>query len=462
MDENSNTQSLPGAVQRGTDAEHPIGASWYALFILFIAYTFSFIDRTILALLVEPLKQDLALNDTQVSLLHGFAFAIFYTTLGIPIARLADTKPRRTIIMWSIAIWSLATCLCGLASRFIHLFLARVCVGAGEAGLTPAAYSMITDMFPRRVLGRALGLYSMGVYVGAGLAFLIGGAVVSRALAAGDMALPIFGPLKAWQAIFIIVGAPGIIVALLLWTVREPKRKVSSGSEGQQPLTAVFRFIASEPKTFLLHFAGFSALGLLFNAFIAWSPSLLIRQMGYSPAEAGTMLGINILVFGSLGIVAGGAYSDWLERRGRRDAPLKTGRLAGIWLVFAGVLFPLVDTITAKALLAGLFFFWAAFPYAAAAAAIQIAAPPALRAQMSAVYLLCLNFIGIGSGATLVGVFTDYVFQDPAALPMSMAITAVISAPIGVLCLSLGCAPFRESAAERLREAEDSGVVEIS
>ncbi|RMB12392.1 MFS transporter [Eilatimonas milleporae] len=432
-------------------------AAWYALFVLFVAYTFSFIDRTILALLVEPLKQDLALSDTQVSLLHGFAFAIFYTTLGIPIARLADRMPRRTIIVWSVAVWSVATCLCGLAGRFAHLFLARVGVGAGEAGLSPAAYSMIADMFPRRLLGRALGLYSMGVYVGAGLAFLVGGAIVGRALAAGTLSLPLVGELKAWQAIFFIVGAPGLLVALLMLTVAEPPRKQAAPARTHRSLTAVFRFIAAEPGTFLMHFAGFSALGLLFNAFIAWSPSLLIRQMAFTTAEAGALLGLGILVFGSLGIVAGGAYSDWLERRGRAEAPLLTGRLAGVWLLFAGILLPLVEHTAAKAALVGLFFFWAAFPYAAAAAAIQIAAPPALRAQMSAVYLFCLNLVGIGVGATLVGVLTDYVFADPAALPWSMAVTAAISAPVGVLCLHLGCAPFRRSAAARTRENADAG-----
>ena len=152
-------------------------SSWYGLAILFIAYTVSFVDRTILSLLVEPIKADLYLSDTQISLLHGLAFAIFYTFLGIPIARLADQRSRKLIITTGICVWIIMTAACGLAGRFSTLFLARVGVGVGEAALSPAAYSMISDMFPKNKLGLALSLYSSGVYVGAGLAFII---VVSR------------------------------------------------------------------------------------------------------------------------------------------------------------------------------------------------------------------------------------------------------------------------------------------
>ena len=203
-------------------------SSWYGLAILFIAYTVSFVDRTILSLLVEPIKADLYLSDTQISLLHGLAFAIFYTFLGIPIARLADQRSRKLIITTGICVWSIMTAACGLAGRFSTLFLARVGVGVGEAALSPAAYSMISDMFPKNKLGLALSLYSSGVYVGAGLAFIIGGLAVEAALQLRMPELPLIGIVDGWQVIFFIVGLPGLLVALLMLTVKEPAPRQDS------------------------------------------------------------------------------------------------------------------------------------------------------------------------------------------------------------------------------------------
>ncbi|MGA1731008.1 MAG: MFS transporter, partial [Steroidobacteraceae bacterium] len=192
--------------------------SYYAVGVLTVAYVLSFIDRTILALLVAPIRADLGISDTQLSLLHGLAFAIFYTTLGIPIALLADRLNRRNIIAAGIAVWSLATAVCGLTRSFAQLFLARVAVGVGEAALSPAAYSMIADLFPRERLGRALGIYNVGAFAGAGLAFLIGGAVIAAVAQAGAVHLPVLGEVRNWQLVFFIDGLPGLLLALWVLT----------------------------------------------------------------------------------------------------------------------------------------------------------------------------------------------------------------------------------------------------
>ena len=183
--------------------------AWYAVAVLFVAYTFSFADRIILSLLVQPIKQDLALSDTKISLLHGFAFAIFYTLMGIPIGRLADRYSRRAIAAAGIAVWSFMTAVCGIARGYWELFSARVGVGVGEAALSPAAFSMIADLFPPQKLGRALSVYTMGAFVGAGLAFIIGGAVIQSITSSPEMTLPIVGTIRSWQAAFFIVGLPG-------------------------------------------------------------------------------------------------------------------------------------------------------------------------------------------------------------------------------------------------------------
>lgn len=198
--------------------------AWYIVGVLMLAYLFSYIDRSILSLLVGPIRSDLQLSDTQLSLLHGFAFALFYAILGFPIGRAADRYHRVGIIVTGISFWSIMTAACGLAKSFPQLFLARMGVGIGEAALNPCAYSIITDSFPRRLLARALSTYVMGTYMGFGVAFVIGGLVVEAITQAPVIQLPVLGQIHTWQAAFFYVGLPGLIVALLiLLTVREPK-----------------------------------------------------------------------------------------------------------------------------------------------------------------------------------------------------------------------------------------------
>jgi predicted MFS family arabinose efflux permease len=424
-------------------------AAWYGLGVLFVAYTFSFIDRSILSLMVEPIKADLGLNDTQVSLLHGLAFAIFYTLLGIPIARLADRRSRKHIIALGIVLWSLMTVACGLAERFLTLFLARVGVGVGEAALSPAAYSMLTDLFPKRQLGLAMSLYSAGVYVGAGMAFVVGGLAVAAAERHGPIAVPVIGNLEPWQMIFFIVGAPGLLVALLMLSVREPKRRGPEVVGGGQGLGEVFAFIRSEPRGFLAHFAGFSILGLLFNGFLAWTPVYFMRKFEMSPGDVGPLLGSLIFVFGSLGIVAGGIYSDRLIKRGDPAGALTAAGHAG-WILFPiCVVTPLLSSFELNVVLFAAFFAFAAFPYGAAAAALQMAAPAGLRAQTSAVYLFVLNLTGIGLGPTAVALITDFGLGNPAMVGTSMAIVGAIAAPIGAIILLAGRKHFAASVTAR-------------
>ena len=178
------------------------GIAWYAVVILVVAFIFSFVDRIIISMLVEPLKADLGLSDTQLGLLQGPAFALFYALVGLPIGRWADRYSRRAIIAWGISIWSVMTAVCGLARNFLQLFLARVGVGVGEAALSPAAYSMIADYFPREKLGRAVGVYQAGAFFGAGLSFLVGGLVIQAVAKAGEISLPVIGEVQAWQMVF--------------------------------------------------------------------------------------------------------------------------------------------------------------------------------------------------------------------------------------------------------------------
>ncbi len=210
-----------------TDAPYPSpGEAWYVVGVLTLAYVFSFIDRQILSLLVGPIQRDLAINDTWMSLLMGVSFAVFYTLFGIPLGRLADTKNRRNVIAVGIAFWSVMTAGCGLARQYWTLALMRMGVGIGEATLSPSAYSMIADYFRPERRSTAMSVYSMGIYIGSGLAFVLGGIVVKFAAQQESIELPWLGSIRSWQLVFLLVGLPGLPVALLTWlTVREPARR---------------------------------------------------------------------------------------------------------------------------------------------------------------------------------------------------------------------------------------------
>jgi len=444
--------STPQDHGRPRPAGNRTGA-WYVVAVLLIAYTFSFIDRTILALLVAPIKADLDITDTQISLLHGFAFAIFYTIMGLPIGRMADQHSRRWIIASGVFVWSLMTAVCGLAKSFWHLFVARVGVGVGEAALSPAAYSLISDCFEPARLGRALGVYSSGVYVGSGLAFIIGGAVIQLVSDTPTLVVPVLGEVAPWQATFFAVGLPGLLVALLCLTIREPERwrtatSFAHGSETPVPKASfgnTLEFIGGHWRTFASHYLGFALLALTFNAVIAWAPSVLIRKFGWTAGEAGFALGLDLLIFGAAGIVAGGWVSDLLTRRGRTDATILTGVISAAGVIPFFTAACLAPSGFWTALFFAPFMFFSSFAFGAAAAALQVVSPNEMRAQISAIYLFVLNLLGIGLGPTLVALLTDYVFADEARVDMSLLIVGLVAAMGGGLVLSMGRRPFRRS-----------------
>src|SRR5688572_3708838 len=207
------------------DACPPATYSWYVVGVLTVTYTVSFIDRQIMALMIEPIRRDLGITDTQVSLLIGLAFAVFYTLLGVPIARLADRYSRRAIIAAGITVWCLMTAACGLARNYAQLFLARVGVGVGEAALSPSALSMLSDYFPKETRGRAIAVYNTGISLGTGLAMIVGGQVIAHVMAAPPVRVPGIGELFSWQTVFLVVGLPGLVMAALMATVKEPSRR---------------------------------------------------------------------------------------------------------------------------------------------------------------------------------------------------------------------------------------------
>ena len=417
--------------------------AWYATFVLMVAYTLSYVDRQILSMLVEPIKRDLQVTDTQIGLLQGFAFAVFYTLVGIPMGRLADRGDRRRIIAWGIFFWSFATALCGLAKTYGQLFAARVGVGIGEAALGPAAYSMIADSFPPQQRSRALGLYSIGVYLGIGLAAIIGGAVVGTLSARPPLQLPLLGELAAWHATFLIVGLPGLLVALWVASLREPPRRTAADARTEIPLSEALTFLRSNAGFFAAHFLGFSLLTMAFNAVVFWMAPYLIRVHGLAPGDFGTTLGLVLALGGAAGIFSGGLLADALRRRGWLTAELWPGILSALAILPLGIATAQAGSGSAALALFAGFMFCSSFAFAAAAAALQLVTPNRLRGQVSALYLFFVNLAGIGLGSFLTGWVNDAVFADPNRVGDSMAWIVGLGAPLAALLLLCGLPGYR-------------------
>lgn len=433
--------------------------AWYVVAVLTFVYVFSFIDRQILNLLVAPIRRDLQISDTQMSLLMGVSFAVFYTFFGIPMGWLADRFSRRSLIAVGFVFWSLMTAGCGLAQNFVQMACMRVGVGVGEAALSPSAYSLISDYFPKERRATAISVYSMGIYIGSGLAFLLGGIVVGLASQKGLWDLPVVGPTRPWQVIFFIVGLPGVLLALLMYTIKEPLRrglKMVRASDGsmkpaQVPITEIFHYTRLNWKTFVCHTIGFALLSFSSYGASAWIPTMYQRNFGWTASRAGIVYGLVVGIFSTLGVATGGWIADKIAARGYRDATMRVGFIVAIAWFPTGVLFPLMSNATLVTLLLIPSAFLASAPFGVAPAAIQQIMPNEMRGQASAIYLFVINLIGLGIGPTAVAMTTDYVFHNDNMVNYSLVIVCTLAHVISGLLLWFGMKHFRVSL-DRLKE----------
>ena len=284
----------------------------------------SYVERQILTLLFTPIKHDFRLNDTQVSLLAGAAFVLFYVAFGLVIGRLADRSNRKRIIMVGVVFWSLATTACGLAQNFLQLFLARISVGIGEASLSPSALSIISDYFPRERLTRAISFYTGAQYVGAGLALVVGGLAIKFVSLLPPIQMPGLGVLRPWQMTFMMVGLGGLLFAIPMLFVREPVRRGvaaarSATRQGAPAVPAHRLLLAANRRMLGCHFAGFSISSMLGFGVAAWVPTYFIRVHHWAAQDIGYVYGGVMAVMGLAGALTGARLAEWLERRGVAD-----------------------------------------------------------------------------------------------------------------------------------------------
>lgn len=432
---------------------HPARA-WWAVAVLTFAYIVSFIDRTAMSLLIEPIKADLNLSDVQIALLQGAAFGVFYTVMGLPLGWLADRKNRIRLIMVGATLWCLATALCGLARNFAQMFLARIGVGVGEAALSPSALSIISDNFPKERRGLPIAVYSMAVSLGTGLALVIGGGVIQMVNAAPPISLPVIGAVAGWQAVFIVIGLGGLTLIPLLATVREPARRnediaPGAGVSAEIEKPRLWPFLLANRDFFGRHYGGLAICSLLIAGVLSWAPAYFIRVHGWSAGETGLRYGLMFMICGPLGTVGAGYLSGVLARRGVRGAALMiTGGgvlLATLPLALAGFAVDGWTALTWFSLAMVLF----AAPGGVAVQALQEVCPNALRGQAAALYFFAANMIGMTFGPLIVATLTEQVFSDPMAIGKSLGVLAIVVGPVSGLILLSGYRGYRRMTAAK-------------
>ena len=407
----------------------------------------------IMGLLVGPIRESFQISDTQYSLLAGLAFSLFYAIMGLPLARIADRGSRRNLIVAGIAVWSFMTAACGLAKGYWSLFVARVGVGIGEATLGPAAYSMIADYFPKSILGRALSVYMIGVTLGSGFAYMLGGAVVGYVEDMGTIMVPVIGEIEGWQLTFFVVGIPGLLVSLLmLTTVREPARTGIVTPEAV-PVSEVADYLWQRRRAYGGHILGISIFIMVVYALNLWGPTYFIRTFGYTRPEAGWVFGLVMIGSGTLGLLLAGTLSDRLVSKGIHDAYVKIILFSMVAMIPSAAALAFLESDLLAIVFMSLAVFFSAFQGGLAGGTLQLMTPNRMRGQVMAVYGLSSNLIGLGLGPTVIAMTTDYVFGYDEAIGKSIALCAVILCPIGALILWRSLPAIGKQLAEQ-REAE--------
>jgi MFS family permease len=410
--------------------------SYYVVILLLVAYVFSYLDRMVLNLMLDDIRKDLHLSEVEVSYLAGSAFALCYAIFGLPFGRYVDTRGRRTLIAIGVAFWSIATICCGLANNFWKLFVSRMGVGIGEASINPAAYSLIPDYFPPERRGFAMSIFASGPSVGGGLAVLAAGVIVDWAIRTHPV-LPFLGALAPWKVAFIAVGAPGLLVALIVYlTVREPERRTAKNDSAHAPSAReVASYIRTHARMFALVFGGYTAVVIAGYAFNVWGPAYFLRLHGMTRTEVGSLYFIAFTIAGTPALLLGGLICDYWQARGKPDAPVRVTLWCAVlqapFLIFA---YLSADKVMAEiAFVTGLFF--ACLYGGMQGAMVQAISPARMRGSIGAVYLITANLIGLGAAPAITAWMTEHLFGGIMGVGKSLATTTAVTLVIAVALL---------------------------
>lgn len=418
--------------------------AWFAVGILVLAAIISYVDRQVVAIVVEPMKQDLSLTDTQVGWLYSI-FALAYAIAGIPIARLADRFSRRYLIAIGIFFWSAMTVLSGLSRNFIQVFLARMGIGVGEATLVPAASALIGDLFPRDKVALAVSVFTAGWVMGSALAFVIGGYVLSLIEQSDAPLHPILAGLEPWQQFFIYVAVPGFILAPIVLLIRKTKH-ATAAKTGQGDMAAVLAFYRENRATIILHHLGFLAYSLMGFGLVFWTVAFFTRVHGISASSASQIFGWIFLVAGT----GSGPFLGWVARRmslrGQQDANIKAAMIGGALLVPCVILIQFMPSVWWAAAMYVPAMFFSTCPYGLAYGSLPLIAPAEIRATVVSVFMFVVN-MGMFLGPPLAGMFNEHLFPGDSGIRYSMISLTLLCGGTGFVLLWLARKHYSRSLA---------------
>jgi MFS family permease len=439
------------AAGRVSEAPYPKPAvGWYATIMLACLYWLSVLDRLIISLLVDPIERDLGLTDKQFAMLQGLAFVVSFTVFGLVFGALADRVNRRKLIYVGVTIWSIATSFCGVAQNFWHLLLARVGVGVGEASLNPSASSMIADLFPRSKLTTAMAVYAMGATVGSGTALIIGGLIIELVSHLDVIVIPLIGEVRPWQAVFFIIGIPGMVLASVIFTVPEPirrdQRSQPTGASWCSSYLVLAKFMWARPRFFICHYLGFTLAAAVTTGGIVWYATHIKRSFGWSEGAVGGALGTALMIAGITGKLGMGWLVDRMYRGGQRDAQMRLygiGMLVatpiGVFACMSGQAWIFIIGIAVFMTLIGAY-------QACSLTALNLVTPNELRGTGVAVFMTLAAMVGGSAGPWLVAAASELGGQP--SIGLGLAVMIGICCPLGGVLLLLGLGAMRAAMAE--------------
>ena len=420
--------------------------SYSAVAILTLAQVFAFIDRQIPSMLVEPIKQDFNLTDSQIALLGGAAFSIFYAIMALPIGYAVDRYTRTKVLGTGIFLWSLMTALAGLANSFGKLFGARIGVAVGEAVMAPISVSLVSDSFPENKQGKPMGIITAGVYIGIGITLLGGGFLIDYLTSIGGITLPLIGYLKPWQATFMIVGIPGLVLAIAAFYLKEPRRvEEQVDSNHLVDKKNVFLHLKEHRKTLIPMFGGLIFMALIFYSFSFWAPTMMIRTFDISLTEVGFILGMITIISSITGTIIAGSAVDYLRNRNYSDAPVRAAMIAVILALPPIILLSFVQTELGAWICIAMYLLFISSFAPLGLLAISGVSTGSVKGQTAAIHAFLMMAFGLSLGPQLTAFFTDFVFVDPNLLINSVSLTGLIVLPISALLFKLSLSRYKES-----------------
>lgn len=433
----------------GEPAYPPRGKAWLSAGIVFVLTAIALADRMAISMLIGPIKEDFGIGDFQASLLIGFAFTVFYVLFLLPIGAAADKFSRAKVLGICLLIWSIATIACGFAVGFVSLFMLRMLMGAGEAGIGPCSHGIIGASFPRKSLSKPLALQGIGFQVGPAIGVAASGAILAAGAAGAFDAIPLLRDLAPWRVAFILIGLPGLLALLLIPLIHDPDRaRQASIAKDKAPQESIIPFLRSNSTLMGLMFFGSGISAMASGTVTGWVPEYLQRSLGVSPLEAGSVLGAIML---STAFIGQGLYAvlvDWLAGKGVKDAPIRLGLIpTALAVPLAWFTFEADQTASFYPLLVAFMMCVAPFNALNNTVAQQVA-PSALRSRISALLIFSISIIGFAIGPALVGWLSEFVFGE-ARLGTAMQLVTTISLAITFVLFFLARKPLLDCMARK-------------